>query len=127
MLRTAWELTGFHDAQAARSVLAAAEAGQRPLKRAKKRRNDGQGFSAARRSRREQESQPQQERHSWGEREFASEGSRPANAGVALAPLAKVRRTLELAALPRGQQERMTAEQPKEKRIGRQQRRRPRD
>lgn len=124
MLRTALKLPGFHDARAARSVLAAPRAGQRLLKRTTKRRNDGRGFSVAQRCQRSPEAQRRQERHSWGEQEFASAGWRLANVGVALELLPKVRRTLGLAALPKGQRERMRAGQPKEKRIARRRRRR---
>src|SRR5258705_11000286 len=86
MLRTALKLPGFHDAQAARSVLAAPRAGQRPLQRTTKRRNDGRGSSVAQRCQRSPEAQRQQERHSRGELEFASAGLRVWEGGGGPAP-----------------------------------------
>jgi len=102
MLRTALKLPGFHDAQAARSVLAAPRAGQRPLQRTTKRRNDGRGSSVAQRCQRSPEAQRQQERHSRGELEFASAGLRLANVGVCACALVEGASNFGTGSLPQG-------------------------
>src|SRR5258708_40237888 len=76
MVQTALKPAGFHGARAAQSVLAVRWTERLPLQRTTKSRNDGPGFLVEQRSLQQPEAQRQQELHSWGEREFASEGSR---------------------------------------------------
>ncbi len=126
-MRTFLELAGFHGALAARPDFAALRLEQKLLKRTKKNRTDGRGFSVTQRWRRELEARRKRERHNWGEQEFASAAARLANVWVAQALLMEVRRTLGLAALQQAPPEPEREERPKEKRNVRQRQRRPWD
>src|SRR6266851_2935908 len=121
------ELAWFHGAPAVRPEFAGPRLEQTLLRRTTRNRTDGRGFSVTQRWRRELEEQRRQERHSWGEQEFASAGSRLADAWLVLARLPEVRRTLGLAALQQAPPEPERAERPKEKWNVRQRQRRPWD